>query len=138
MNNFMKMFMKKSATVNNSHEKREKQPEPIFVPAPKEVEKPVDYLPEFDKLSEAIDKLSEAVDNSKKETFDNIHNENVRVYRNVQAVVVDEAKKLSDGVKKSDKKVMEKVNIALIFSILACSFAFLDLLFDILCKFQVF
>lgn len=94
----------------------------------------VDMTPLTEKLDEAIAKLDE----QKKETQDIIHSENVKVYRNVQAVVVDESSKVKDAVKKSTVKAVKKANLAFVFALLAFVFAVLDLAFNILVKFNLF
>ena len=70
----------------------------------------------------------------KKDTAENIHKENVKVYRNVQAVVVDEAAK----VKESADNASSKAGTAMVFAILAFSIALLHFVFDILVQAGVF
>lgn len=93
-----------------------------------------DLSPLTGKIDEAIMLLSE----QKKETQEIIHSENVKVYRNVQAVVVEESSKVKDTIKKSTVKAAKKANLAFVFALLAFVFAVLDLIFNILVKLNVF
>lgn len=94
----------------------------------------LDLTPLTEKLDEAILKLED----QKKETQEMIHSENVKVYRNVQAVVVDESSKVKDTVKKNTVAAVKKANLAFVFALLAFIFAVLDLIFNVLVKFNVF
>ena len=82
--------------------------------------------------------LKDYLEAQKKETSETIHNENVRVYRNVQAVVLDESSKIKETFEKTNSDAFTKVNLAFIFAILAFGVAFLHFLFDILDKVGVF
>ena len=70
----------------------------------------------------------------KKDTAENIHKENVKVYRNVQAVVVDESAK----VRETADRASSKAGTAMIFAILACGIALIHFVFDILVTTGVF
>ena len=82
--------------------------------------------------------LKDYLDEQKKETSENIHNENVRVYRNVQAVVLDESSKIKESFEKSTSGAFTKVNLAMIFSILAFGISLLHFILDFLDKVGVF
>lgn len=63
---------------------------------------------------------------------DHVHKENVKVYRNVQAVVVDETAKVSDNMGKGLKSVSGRVTAALSVSIVALLVSAAGLVFQIL------
>ncbi|MBR5247364.1 MAG: hypothetical protein IKV27_00195 [Lachnospiraceae bacterium] len=54
---------------------------------------------EFEAIRENIGKLQKIVETQHAGTNDHVHKENVKVYRNVQAVVVDEAAKQAEGIR---------------------------------------
>ena len=85
-------------------------------------------------LSGMRDSLKSFLEEKQKETAENIHTENVKVYRNVQAVVVDESAK----VKESVSETASKANAAMVFAIMAFVIAVLHFAFDILCRLGVF
>lgn len=73
-------------------------------------------------FKEDIAPFTEKVDAIKDQVTDYVHKENVKVYRNVQAVIVDELTKQTE-VLREENKALKKCNvIMLIFSILGtCS-----------------
>ena len=110
--------------------------EPAPAPTPVPVEFPEfpeipDYMPEFEKLNGTID-------SAKKETLEAIHQENVRVYRNVQAVIVDETGRIYTKLEKSNTSIRRKAVTSLVFSILAFSISVLIFAFLILDKAGLF
>ena len=54
---------------------------------------------EFAAMQENIGKLQKIVEAQHAGTNDHVHKENVKVYRNVQAVVVDEAAKQAESIR---------------------------------------
>lgn len=79
-------------------------------------------------LLEKASKDLQAIEELLKKSDDFTHKESVKVYRNVQAVVVDELKKQSEELQLSQKKMSTKVNIscimvALTFILTVASFA---------------
>ena len=58
-----------------------------------------------------------------KQSNDFVHKENVKVYRNVQAVIVDELKNQTEALMQENQKLAKKWNIVLVFSILAMVFS---------------
>lgn len=58
-----------------------------------------------------------------KQSNEFVHKENVKVYRNVQAVVVDELKNQTEALMKENQKLDKKLNAVLAFSVLAMVFS---------------
>lgn len=84
-------------------------------------------------IVEAINtKTDECVDR----TNDFVHKENVKVYRNVQAVVVDETKKQTEALEASCKKLKGKTTAALVFSILTLVAVIADIALELLIYFN--
>lgn len=74
-----------------------------------------------EQLEEKLTELKTSIDDLQEELIDHVHKENVKVYRNVQAVVVEESTKLGDQNTANAamiKKVSGKASAALIFSIM--------------------
>ncbi len=80
------------------------------------LEKEQNAKEEFEKLSEFLDERLQSIE-------DFSHKENVKVYRNVQAVVVDEVKKSTEAAnaqgEASNKKLGKKLNAVLAISIIS-------------------
>lgn len=53
-----------------------------------------------------------------KRSDDFVHKENVKVYRNVQAVVIDELKKQTQDLETENEKLHSRMNIVMIFSVI--------------------
>lgn len=69
---------------------------------------------------------------------DFVHKENVKVYRNVQAVVVEEMEKQAENSKKTGKKAAKKQNAVLVFAILTFLGVLADVAVTLLIHFQIF
>ena len=63
---------------------------------------------------------------------DFVHKENVKVYRNVQAVVVDETKRQAEEAQTQYQKLDKKVNRVMIFSILSMAASIISILLMII------
>jgi len=61
-----------------------------------------------------------------------MHSENVKVYRNVQAVVVDETKRQAEEAQTQYQKLDKKVNRVMIFSILSMAASIISILLMII------
>ncbi|MCR4729022.1 MAG: hypothetical protein K5796_10330 [Lachnospiraceae bacterium] len=78
---------------------------------------------EISTLTEAMDGLKAQMEESFKNQEENVHKENVRVYRNVQASIVEELKQQSEAIAAEHRRMEKKVRgtkpiaiIALVFS----------------------
>lgn len=93
-----------------------------------------------EKMQETVAKLTEALEKNQKEVAewfrqadDFLHKENVKVYRNVQAVVVDEVGNKAESVIKAQEENTKKIGKPiLIFTILGFATAVASLVIQIL------
>lgn len=93
-----------------------------------------------EQLSEQLTQLREHVDALQAELLEHIHTEDVKVYRNVQAVVVEESGKLAEQNNAGAavmKKVSGKSSAVMIFSILTLIMTIAGLILQILSLFGV-
>ena len=67
-----------------------------------------------------------------KQSDDFVHKENVKVYRNVQAVVVDEFKNQTEGLTKHNHELYERVNSVRVAVIIAIALGFANLILMVL------
>ena len=67
-----------------------------------------------------------------KQTDEFVHKENVKVYRNVQAVVVDELKKQTETLLLENQKLGSKLNTVTILSIFAILFSVAGIVLQII------
>lgn len=93
-----------------------------------------------EQLSEQFVQLREHVDALQAELLEHVHTEDVKVYRNVQAVVVEESGKLAEQNSANAavmKKVSGKSSAVMIFSILTLVLTTAGLILQILALFGV-
>lgn len=93
-----------------------------------------------EQLSEQFVQLREHVDALQAELLEHVHTEDVKVYRNVQAVVVEESGKLAEQNSANTavmKKVSGKSSAVMIFSILTLVLTTAGLILQILALFGV-
>lgn len=81
--------------------------------------------------------LVEQIKNMNADAYECVHKENVKVYRNVQAVVQEEAAAVKDEVIDAKKSVNGKFVVGLVFAILAFVAAAGDLAFNLLVYFHI-
>lgn len=67
-----------------------------------------------------------------KQSNDFVHKENVKVYRNVQAVIVDELKNQTEALQSENQKLNKKLNVVLTFSVMAVIFSMAGIVLQIL------
>ena len=73
-----------------------------------------------------------ALEDMFKQSDDFVHKENVKVYRNVQAVVVDEFKNQTEGLTKHNHELYERVNSVRVAVIIAIALGFANLILMVL------
>lgn len=92
-------------------------------------------------IDETIEKLQEfqntqmdvaALEEKLEQLTEHVHKENVKVYRNVQAVIVDENAKVAESVDKGVKGISGKLTAVLSLSIVALFVSVAGLVFQIL------
>lgn len=67
-----------------------------------------------------------------KQFNDYVHKENVKVYRNVQAVVVEELKNQTEELRKENQKLSKKLNVVLVFGVMSFVFSMAGIVLQIL------
>ena len=67
-----------------------------------------------------------------KQSNDYVHKENVKVYRNVQAVVVEELKNQTEELRKENQKLSKKLNVVLVFGVMSFVFSMAGIVLQIL------
>ncbi len=67
-----------------------------------------------------------------KQSNDFVHKENVKVYRNVQAVVTDELKNQTEVLMQENHKLSKKLSVVLVFSVMAFVFSMAGIVLQIL------
>ena len=67
-----------------------------------------------------------------KQSNDFVHKENVKVYRNVQAVIVDELKNQTEALQSENQKLNKKLNVVMAFSVMAVIFSMAGIVLQIL------
>ena len=85
-------------------------------------------LAETEKYKNQIRDIAELLEKKFANSDDFVHKENVKVYRNVQAVVVDETKRQAEEAQTQYQKLDKKVNRVMIFSILSMAASIISIL----------
>ena len=73
-----------------------------------------------------------ALEDMFRQSDDFVHKENVKVYRNVQAVVVDEFKNQTDGLTKHNRELYEKVKSIRVAVIIAIALGAANIILTVL------
>lgn len=89
-------------------------------------------LAETEKYKNQIRDIAELLEKKFANSDDFVHKENVKVYRNVQAVVVDETKRQAEEAQTQYQKLDKKVNRVMIFSILSMAASIISVLLMII------
>ena len=89
-------------------------------------------------MKTAVDGIAPALNEMVEKVNDFVHKENVKVYRNVQAVIVEETKKQTDALEASQKKSAGKSKAAVVFSVLTLIAVVTDIALNLLMHFQIF
>lgn len=89
-------------------------------------------------VKESDETMRAAFEELLEKTTDFVHKENVKVYRNVQAVVVDENKKQTEALELSQKKAAGKNKATLTFAILTFVAVLADAAVNLLIHFGIF
>ena len=85
-----------------------------------------------DETLEEIKQIIEKTEGLFKHTEEHVHKENVKVYRNVQAVVVDEMKRHTENLALDNIKLGSKINAVMIISIITLCISVGSVIFQIL------
>lgn len=85
-----------------------------------------------DELKQILDELRKLQSEQYEQLTDHVHKENVKVYRNVQAVVIDEAAKQNESTGKTLTSVSGRLSALLGISIAALLISITGLVFQIL------
>lgn len=93
--------------------------------------KEAERIEETNKTEEQKQQLAE-LEECFKQSNEFVHKENVKVYRNVQAVVVDEQKNQTEALMKESRKLDKKVNAVLVLSVFAMFFSATGIVLQIL------
>lgn len=93
--------------------------------------KEAEHIEETKRTEEQKQQLTELAE-CFKQSNEFVHKENVKVYRNVQAVVVDELKNQTEVLMKESRKLDKKVNAVLVLSVLAMFFSATGIVLQIL------
>ena len=89
-------------------------------------------------LKATVDGMTPALNDMVEKANDFVHKENVKVYRNVQAVIVEETKKQTEALEASQKKSAGKSKAAVVFSVLTLIAVVADIVLNLLMHFQIF
>lgn len=85
----------------------------------------------------SMDGIAPSLDAMVEKANDFVHKENVKVYRNVQAVVVEETKKQTEALEALQKKSTGKSKAALVFAVFTLLAVLADILLNLLMHFHI-
>lgn len=91
-------------------------------------------------IQEALEKAQvnlEVVEEMFKRSEDFNHKENVKVYRNVQAVIIDELKKQTEELTEGNKKMHFRLNLVCVMSVLTFLISVVGIIVQILTGFNI-
>ena len=89
-------------------------------------------------MKSAVDGIAPSLNEMVEKANDFVHKENVKVYRNVQAVIVEETKKQTEVLEASQKKSAGKSKATLVFAVLTLIAVVADIALNLLMHFQIF
>lgn len=87
-------------------------------------------------IQKGIEDLKASMDEVFTKVDDCVHKENVKVYRNVQAVVVEESKKVTDNVDEKTKKLFGKSKGVFIIALITMLAALANIVINLLVYFK--
>lgn len=86
----------------------------------------------FKELAESIQSNKQEIEELLKKTEEYVHTEDVKVYRNVQAVVVEETAKQTEMLTKVQSASDKKMTVVMVFAILAFAGVAVDIILQII------
>lgn len=101
------------------------------------VEEGISKIRELQRNEEAFTELREALGERFSQTEEYVHKENVKVYRNVQAVVTEESGKYGEAVERAVNVMTGKLNVVLGIAIAALVAAGGGIVFQLLTYFHI-
>jgi len=91
-------------------------------------------------IQEALEKAQvnlEIIESMFKRSEDFNHKENVKVYRNVQAVIIDELKKQTEELTEENKKMYSRLNLVCVMSVLTFLISVVGIIVQIITGFNI-
>lgn len=98
--------------------------------------KETERIEETKKTEEQKQKLAD-LEECFRQSNEFVHKENVKVYRNVQAVVVDELKAQTEALMKENHKLGKRLNVAIVLAVCAVVFSAAGIALQILFGFNI-
>lgn len=98
--------------------------------------KEAERIEETKKTEEQKQKLAD-LEECFRQSNEFVHKENVKVYRNVQAVVVDELKAQTEALMKENHKLGKRLNVAIVLAVCAVVFSAAGIALQILFGFNI-
>lgn len=101
------------------------------------IEESIGKIREIQQDGDGVEKLRKVLGEMLEQSNEFVHKENVKVYRNVQAVVLEESVKISDCVKGETKNMSGRMNLIFGISIGALAASLGGLIFQLLTFFKI-